>query len=157
MQRTLNHDGVTDEEMNLVISRTVPRHKKMVYLTPRSEKCVYDQTLWGEEPLGYAFEVLKSVCPFTVMDNGDFSKNVLKKCCIFYIFQVKNVEKRAFFEYIFWKITIVHDIEWTNAFGNFESMSKWFLTSKGLVKHTLFASGGKINHFFVSGNGSWNN
>ena len=143
--------------MNLVISRTVPRHKKMVYLTPRSEKCVYDQTLWDEEPLGYAFEVLKSVCSFTVMDNDDFSKNVLKKCCVFYIFQVKNVEKRAFFEYILWKITIIHDIQRTNDFGNFERMSKWFLTSKDLVIHTLFASGGKKNHFFVSGNGSWNN
>ena len=62
--------------MNLVISRSVPRHKKMVYLTPRSEKCVYDQTLRGEEPLEHTFEVPKSICPFDVMDNCDFLKNV---------------------------------------------------------------------------------
>ena len=71
--------------------------QKMVYLTPRSEKCVYDQTLYGEKPLEHTFEVPKSICPFDVMDNCDFSKNVLKKCCFFNVFDLKNVKKKKHF------------------------------------------------------------
>ena len=44
------------------------------------------------------------------MTNCAFFKNVLEKCRFFDIFIVKNVEKVPFFEYIFEKCTIGHDI-----------------------------------------------
>ena len=87
-----------------------------------------------------------------------FSKKCTQKMLFFQrCWLEKGKKKAAFFRYIFWKIIIIHYSERTNAFENFESMSKWFLTSTCLVIHPLFTSGGKINHFFASGNASWNN
>ena len=80
-----------------------------------------------------------------------------QKTVFFYMFCIPKRWKNTFLGCNFSKITISHELERTYALGNFESMSKWFLTSNGLVIHLLFTSGGKKNHFFGAANASWNN
>ena len=91
------------------------------------------------------------------MTNGGFFKNVLEKRYFLTFFEVKKRQKAAFFEHIFEKSAISHDLGWTNDSENFESMSRGFFISSGLIISLLFASGGRKNCFFVSGGGSWNN
>ena len=60
---------VCGHNLKVVIPRTVPRDKKIVFSTPLNEFWVYDQTVRDEKQVWHAFEVLQRICRFTFMND----------------------------------------------------------------------------------------
>ena len=143
--------------MKVVIPTTVPRHENLVFTTPWSEKSRYGQTVWDEEAPRHPFDMLQTVYSSEVVTNCEILKNMLKKCCFFFVFCIKNHEKTLFFEHIFQKFAIGDDVRWTNGLEDVEMMSRGLFVSHGLPISWFLTSGGQKNLIFVSGNGCWNN
>ena len=133
--------------MKVVIPRTVPRDKKIVFSTPLSEFWMYDQTVRDEKQVWHAFEVLQRICRFTFMNDWFFLKNVHKNHPYFKNFEQRIRKKLAIFKYFFQKNAIIHECARTNPLEDFESMPNLFLISNGLVIHPKLIQRGGKNFF----------